>query len=414
MQRPRGTQDLMGHQILKFRLIESTAYRLAGTFGFQEISTPIFEHHEVFHRTLGEASDMVAKETYDFKDRGDDLLTLRPEGTAPIARAFLSEGLQQNLPLKFYYYGPMFRYERPQRGRFRQFHQIGIEHLGTPFAESDAEAIFLAWQFLTELGLTSKARIEINTLGDSDSRARYRTALVEYFQAHKSRLSADSLVRLEKNPLRILDSKDRGEQELISDAPKLAAYLNDESRKFFDRVCQQLTHLGLPFQITDRLVRGIDYYCHTVFEITTQELGAQGALLGGGRYDGLIETMGGPKTPSFGWAAGVERLAELLGESNEAANLPRIGILTADEAGEAEALKLRAELLNLPCEVHLLYGTTGVGKKFKKADKMGLKWVVVLGEKEVQSHNLTVKDLTTGQQSEVARNKIAATFKSWI
>ncbi len=407
MQRPRGTQDLMGDQILKFRHIEATAYQLAQQFAFQEIATPIFEQHDVFHRTLGDSSDMVAKETYDFQDRGGETLTLRPEGTAPIARAFLSEGLQQNLPLKFYYYGPMFRYERPQRGRFRQFHQIGVEHLGTPFPESDAEVILLAWEFLSALGLTDKARVELNSLGDAESRANYRTALVSYFEAHKSNLCADSLVRLEKNPLRILDSKDRGEQDLIRNAPKLAKFLNDDSRKFFDRVCEQLTKLNLPFQISDRLVRGIDYYCHTVFEITTAELGAQGTLLGGGRYDGLIELMGGPKTPSVGWAAGVERLADLLGDKAGTKKLLKVGILTADEIGEVGALALRSELLQSGCEINLLFGSMGVGKKFKKADKLGLQWVIILGEKEIQSQVLTLKNLSTGLQSEIPRAKVS-------
>lgn len=410
MQRPRGTQDLLGDQILKFRHIEKIAYQIAKQFSFSEIATPIFENHEVFHRTLGEASDMVAKETYDFKDRGGDLLTLRPEGTAPIARAFLSEGMQQHLPLKFYYHGPMFRYERPQRGRYRQFHQIGVEHLGSESPISDAECLLMGWKFIQELGIANEVQVEINTLGDSESRQAFRSALVEYLNQHKSELSPDSKTRLEKNPLRILDSKDPKDHQLLDGAPKLKDHLNTSSQAMFQAVQAQLKFLEIPFVIQERLVRGIDYYCHTVFEITTSQLGAQGTLLAGGRYDGLISSMGGPQVPGVGWASGIERLAELLPASNWQESKVKIGLISADPLGELHLLKIRESICTPAMESILFLGTTGIGKKFKKADKQNVMWAIVVGENEVKQERVSLKNLRSGEQLELthaeAKSKI--------
>jgi len=304
----RGTRDLLPELKQTFRLIDETAYKTAKNYGFKEIETPIFEFSDVFHRSLGETSDAVSKETYTFTDRGGDSITLRPEGTAGVVRSFISEGLAQHVPLKLYYYGPMFRYERPQKGRYRQFYQFGVEVLGLESALADVECLDLAWTILKNLKLSERCILEINTLGDIESRNAYRTALVNYLTPFKSQLSADSQVRFEKNPMRILDSKDEGDKKIVAGAPLMENYLNDTSKKFFSDVLAGLDKLKIPYKINSKLVRGLDYYCHTVFEFTTTELGAQSAILSGGRYDGLTEMLGGPKTAGVGWAAGVDEL----------------------------------------------------------------------------------------------------------
>lgn len=399
MQSVRGTRDLLPQDNILFRIVESSAWKLAKQYGYGEIKTPIFEFSEIFHRTLGETSDMVSKETYTFQDRGGDSLTLRPEGTAGVARAFISEGLAQHLPLKLYYCGPMFRYERPQKGRYRQFYQLGVESLGFESPLADVECLNLAQDFLLDLGIKDKFQLEINTLGDKESRAKYRDLLVTYFSKYKSELSPDSQIRLEKNPLRILDSKDENDRKLIGSAPVFENELNEASKKFFDRVLNQLQRLNIQYQINPKLVRGIDYYCHTVFEFTTSLLGAQGTLLAGGRYDGLIESMGGPKTPGIGWAAGVERLMELIAPPQTEA--PTLALLWADEAGEQEILKwaqcFRAQ--NISAEV--IY-TGNMGKKMKKAAQLGVHFVGILGSQEVQNQTLTLKNMKTGEQKPVS------------
>ncbi|MGZ3744950.1 MAG: histidine--tRNA ligase, partial [Pseudobdellovibrionaceae bacterium] len=333
-QRVRGTRDLLPEDNIKFRFVETTAHQLSLLYGYGEIETPLFEFSEVFHRTLGETSDVVSKETYTFLDRGGDSITLRPEGTAGVARAFVSEGMAQNLPLKFYYSGSMFRYERPQKGRYRQFKQLGVECLGVDSPLADAECIAMAWDLLKKIGIAGKCHLEINTLGDTESRVLYRKALVDYFSQHWEKLSDDSKMRLEKNPLRILDSKDEGDRALIAQAPSLQDHLNESSKVFFAALLKGIESLGIPFKINTKLVRGLDYYCHTVFEFVTSELGAQGTVLGGGRYDGLIEMMGGPKTPGVGWAAGVDRLSELVPTEKYQKTETLLAIIPADEKGE--------------------------------------------------------------------------------
>ena len=406
IQRVRGTRDLLPEDSQLFRFVEESAYQKALLYGYGEIETPIFEFSEVFHRTLGETSDVVNKETYDFKDRGGESLTLRPEGTAGVARAFISEGLSQNLPLKFYYSGPMFRYERPQKGRYRQFCQVGVEALGYESPLADIECISLAWDLLQKIGIAADCTLEINTLGDNESRAAYREALVKYFTAHQDQLSADSKMRLEKNPLRILDSKDENDKKLNAQAPTLQEYLNKSSRTFFNNVIEGIKRLGIPFKLNSHLVRGLDYYCHTVFEFTTAKLGAQGTVLAGGRYDGLIETMGGPRTPGVGWAAGIDRLADLTPKELALNKKTLIAVIGADEIGEADSVKLAHEIrsLGFPCE-NILSGK--MGKRFQKADKLGAAAALVIGETEIKNGTVTVKVLATGQQSEVARSEAA-------
>jgi len=410
VQRVRGTRDLLPEDNVKFRFVESTAHKLSLLYGYGEIETPIFEFSEVFHRTLGETSDVVSKETYTFKDRGDENLTLRPEGTAGVARAFVSEGMAQNLPLKFYYSGPMFRYERPQKGRYRQFKQLGVECLGVESPLADAECIALAWDLLNQIGIAGKCHLEINTLGDTESRANYRQALVTYFSQHQEKLSADSKVRLEKNPLRILDSKDEGDRALIANAPSLHDHLNEASKKFFDDLMQAIRTLGIPCEINQKLVRGLDYYCHTVFEFVTEELGAQGTVLAGGRYDGLIEMMGGPKTPGVGWAAGIDRLADLVPTEKYQKHEAFLAIIPADEVGETEALKAAHKFRahGLKCEM-IISGK--MGKRFQKADKMGATHALVLGENEVKAHHIAVKDLKSGLQENLSIDDLIKKLK---
>lgn len=398
LQRVRGTQDLLPETSRKFRHIENLAWNEARNYGYGEIDTPIFEMSEVFHRTLGETSDMVHKETYTFQDRGGDSVTLRPEGTAGIARAFISEGLAQNLPLKFFYSGPMFRYERPQKGRYRQFHQIGIESLGYDNPLSDVEVICLASDFLKKLDLLSSCKLLLNTLGDAASRAQYRDQLVAYFTKFKSDLSADSQMRLDKNPLRILDSKDPGDRKLILDCPRMETSMTDESKKFFDRVQLGLQKNNITFEVSSTLVRGIDYYTHSVFEFVTEKLGAQGTILAGGRYDGLIQTMGGPQTPGVGWAAGMERLAELTAENLFPLQVLKAAIVPADEAGELWALTVAKDLRSRGYATEILWNGN-VGKKMKKAASLGAQYAVIVGTTEAENKTATVKNLSTGAQS---------------
>lgn len=408
-QRVRGTRDLMPEDNVLFRFVENKAHDIAALYGYGEIETPIFESSDVFHRTLGETSDVVHKETYTFEDRGKDSLTLRPEGTAGVARAFVSEGLAQKLPLRFYYAGPMFRYERPQKGRYRQFQQLGVECLGLETPKADVECLALAKDFLSALGLGDEISLEINTLGDGESRQSYRDKLVAYLQDFRTQLSPDSQMRLEKNPMRILDSKDEGDRKIVAGAPSLQGSLNDASRKFFDDVQKGLNDLGLKHRINDNLVRGLDYYCHTVFEFTTDRLGAQGTVLAGGRYDGLIELMGGPRTPGVGWAAGIDRLADLVDRAKIPAPSPLIALIPADDKGEDESLKIAHELRLAGRRVEIFY-SGNVGKKMKKADNAGAAWALIVGSREVESGEMSVKNLKTGEQKNVARAALTSAF----
>ena len=291
LQPVRGTHDLLPEEMRRYRRVVETARAVAERYGYLEMATPIFEFSDVFKRTLGDTSDIVTKEMYSFTDRGGEQLTLRPEGTASVARALISEGLAKHLPLKYFYSGPMFRYERPQKGRMRQFHQTGVELLGVAQPQGDVEIVAVGAAILRELGVLDRTVLEINTLGDSESRNAYRGVLVDYLQGHKARLSKESIDRLERNPLRILDSKDEGDQVIVANAPVYTDHLNVASRSFFDAVKQGLDATGIAYQINSRLVRGLDYYCHTCFEFTAAELGAQKTVMAGGRYDGLVEIM---------------------------------------------------------------------------------------------------------------------------
>jgi histidyl-tRNA synthetase len=410
LQPVRGTHDLLPEEMRRYRRVAETARLAAECFGFQEMATPIFEFSEVFKRTLGDTSDIVTKEMYTFTDRGGETITLRPEGTAGVARALISGGLAQHLPLKYFYAGPMFRYERPQKGRMRQFHQTGIELLGIKEALGDVEVIATGAEFLRRIGAWDRSRLEVNTLGDTQSRQNYRKVLVEYLSQHKDKLSKDSLDRLERNPLRILDSKDKVDQGIVADAPVYTDYLNEESREFFEQVKEGLTTLGLGFVVNPRLVRGLDYYCHTCFEVTCEELGAQKTILAGGRYDGLVGIMGGPETPGVGWASGIERCAMLLAETPAARN--PVALVPLGERAEKAALKLAGDLRRQDFAVDL--GFSGnMSRRMKRADKIGAKVAVILGDNELDKGTATLKDLATGEQRPVELEGLAEALKAY-
>ncbi len=398
LQSVRGTHDLLPEEARHHRHVEETARAVAERYGCGEIETPIFEFTEVFSRTLGETSDVVTKEMYTFTDRGGDEITLRPEGTAGVARAFISGGLSQHLPLKFFYRGPMFRYERPQKGRLRQFHQVGVEFLGVDNPLADAECIAMGAHILEALGVRGAITLELNSLGDPDSRAAYREALVQYLRGHYDKLSEDSRARLERNPLRVLDSKDEGDRQVVVDAPILSDYLNEPSRAFVERLREGLDALGIAYKINPRLVRGLDYYMHTAFEFTTDALGAQGTVMAGGRYDGLIAQMGGPHTPGIGWAAGVERLAMLL-EAVPDQQRP-IAVIPMGES-QAQALAIAHRLRRAGHAVE--FGFSGnLKKRMARANKAKARAAVILGEDEAKRGAVTVRDLDSGTQDEIA------------
>jgi len=401
----RGTHDILPAENRRHRMVVETARHVAAHYGYAEMSMPIFEFTEVFQRTLGDTSDIVTKEMYTFADRSGDSLTLRPEGTAGVARAFLSNGLAQDLPLKVFCQGPMFRYERPQKGRLRQFHQVDVELLGVAEALGDVEVIALGSDVLDALGLKDKVTLELNTLGDRESRLAYRTTLVDYLGGHESKLSSDSRARLTRNPLRILDSKDEGDRAIIADAPSIADSLNDASRRTFEELCAGLDAAGVAYRLNPRLVRGLDYYCHAAFEFTTEALGAQGTVLAGGRYDGLIEQMGGAPTPGTGWAAGVERLAMLIEAPPEA---PRpIAVIPVGEEQDVQALAVTLRLRRAGFTVELGYSGK-VGKRMKRANKLNACVAVVLGSEEAARQAAMVRDMESGEQVEVPLESLEA------
>jgi len=399
LQPVRGTRDIWGDDVKRFSYVVDRFRSVAERFCFQEIQTPIFEFTDVFKRTLGEASDVVSKEMYTFEDRGGEQLTLRPEYTAGIARAYQSEGMQQFGTVKLFGYGPMFRYERPQKGRYRQFHQIDVEILGAPEPSADVEIIALAHRLLCDLGVMNDVTLHLNSLGDVESRQAYRAALVDYFTQHADQLSDDSKDRLEKNPLRILDSKNEGDRALLPDAPKLGDYLNETSKSFFENVKAGLDALGIPYVLDQNLVRGLDYYSHTAFEFITETLGAQGTVIGGGRYDGLIEMMGGNPTPGIGFAGGIERLAMMVDNMPEAAR-PVVLIPMGDDA-EAKAMAIADDLRAHGLVVDMGY-RGNLKKRLKRANQQNASFAMILGEDELARGVVTLRNLDDGEQKDVA------------
>jgi histidyl-tRNA synthetase len=399
LQPVRGTRDLIGDDHRRHLHVIDTARRVAALYGLEEWATPIFEDTRVFARSLGDTSDVVMKEMYSFDDRGGDSLTLRPEGTAGICRALVTNGLTQSLPQKVFYAGPMFRYERPQKGRYRQFHQIGAELIGPAEPLADAEIIACGWAILHALGIAHDVVLELNTLGDRDSRDAYRAALVQYFAAHQAALSNDSLTRLERNPLRILDSKDEGDRRIVAGAPTIQAHLTPAAAEFYASLKTHLTAFGVPFVENPRIVRGLDYYGHTAFEFVTSRLGAQGTVMAGGRYDGLVAEMGGPATPAVGWAAGVERLSMLL---TDLPAPPRpVAVVPVGEAAEAPALAVLQALRQAGIRAEMAY-RGNLKRRLERANRIGARAAIIIGEAEVARGVAQVKNLATGTQAEIA------------
>ena len=398
----RGTQDMLGGTAEafqeRFAHVVATFDRVRRLYGFHRVEVPVFEATAVFARSLGESTDVVSKEMYTFDDRGGDSITLRPEFTAGIARAYITEGWQQYSPLKVATHGPLFRYERPQKGRFRQFHQLDAEIIGAGEPGADIELLVFADQLLRELGVSEGVTLNLNTLGDAASRDAWRAALVAHFEAHRDQLSEDSLDRLHRNPLRILDSKDPRDRPVADSAPDIDAYLTEEARAFFGKVTAGLDAAGVAWERDARLVRGLDYYRHTAFEFITDRLGAQGTVLGGGRYDGLIENLGGPSTPAVGWAAGIERLAMLVDAPEPFA--PAVVMIPLGEAAEAKAMGLVADLrrAGIMCDM----GFRGnMKKRMQRANASGASWAVIIGEDELTRGEAGLRDLRSGEQQAV-------------
>ncbi|MCP1241232.1 histidine--tRNA ligase [Acetobacter lambici] len=405
----RGTHDLIGEEQRRHARVVHTARHIAGLYGFDEWSTPIFEETRVFSRSLGDTSDVVSKEMYSFNDRDGESLTLRPEGTAAVCRALVTNALTQSLPQKVFYTGPMFRHERPQKGRYRQFHQIGAELLGAAEPLADAEVIALGYAVLEALGVAQYVTLELNTLGDAASRDAWRQALVAYFSAHGDKLSEDSRVRLEKNPLRILDSKDAGDRELVANAPMMEEFLTPEARTFWDELRQKLDLFGIAYTVNPAIVRGLDYYNHTTFEFVTNRLGSQGTVLAGGRYDGLVKQMGGPEVPAIGWAAGVERLAMLLEEAPQA---PRsVVLIPVGSPDEKAVCQILQALRQQGVRTEIGYKGS-LRKRMERAGKQNASHVLFLGEDELARGVFRVKSMETGQESEVATQALLSDARS--
>ncbi len=404
----RGTQDIFGAEAEAFARVVETFERVRRLYRFRRAEMPVFEKTTVFSRSLGETTDVVSKEMYSFLDRGDESLTLRPEFTAGIARAYLTNGWQQHAPLKLATHGPLFRYERPQKGRYRQFHQIDAEVIGAAEPQADVELLVMADQLLKELGIADGVTLQLNTLGDAPSREAWRLALIAYFQDHRASLSEESQDRLERNPLRILDSKDPRDKPFTADAPKIDDYLSGEAQDFFGKVCAGLDASGVDWTRAPALVRGLDYYRHTAFEFVTDRLGAQGTVLGGGRYDGLIETLGGPHTPAVGWAAGIERLAMLVADAGEVAEAKAdVAIIPMGEAAETACIGLAATLRRSGLAVDM--GLRGnMKKRMSRANESGARFALIVGDDELAAGEATVKNLVDGTQERLPLHAIPA------
>ena len=403
--RVRGTQDIFGEDQRRFAHVLDTFEKVRRLYAFQRVDIPVFEDTQVFARSIGETTDVVSKEMYSFPDKGGDSLTLRPEFTAGICRAYLTEGWQQYAPLKLATSGPVFRYERPQKGRYRQFHQIDAEVIGAAEPAADVELLTFADQLLHELGIAEGVTLQLNTLGDAETRDAWRAALVAHFEAHRGELSEDSVARLAKNPLRILDSKDPRDRPIADAAPGIDAFMTSEAGVFFESVTRGLDAAGVAWSRNARLVRGLDYYRHTAFEFVTDRLGAQGTVLAGGRYDGLIESLGGPATPGVGWAAGVERLAMLVAEPK--VERPDVVIAVEDDKALAHATRLLKMLREDGLSGDMI-STGSPKKRYEKATKIGSEVVVPLGWHDTG----VVAGIRAPAESEL-RNRVLRLVETW-
>jgi histidyl-tRNA synthetase len=405
----RGVHDLLPDILHKQNLVINEGLKISEKYCYQQIETPIFEFAEVFTKPLGKTSDIVTKENYIFKDRSEDELMLRPEGTSGVVRAFLNAGLTQDIPKRYSYYGPMFRYERPQKGRLRQFKQFGIECIGINNSMADVEVISLGHAFLEKLNILDKINLKINTLGDSETRLRYRKALVDYLNDYKSELSNESIKRLSENPLRILDSKNDTDKKILINAPNIIDYLNEASKERFEKVCIGLSALKIKYQIDKNLVRGLDYYCHTAFEFITSDLGSQGTVLAGGRYDGLAKMLGGVDTPGVGWAAGVDRLSLMINE--EFTNKPDLVLMAVSENLEPLLMPIMKKLVDKGLKVEILI-TGNMSKKFKRANKVDASYAIILGEEELSKNIIKLKNLIIGSERYVSLDEAIKVIKN--
>ena len=392
----RGTRDLLPLEFAIHDHIINTGKNVGALYGYSPMSTPIIEYTSVFNRTLGEASDAISKEIYSFQDRSNESIALRPEFTAGVMRAYISNSLTHSLPLKFFSSGPLFRYDRPQLGRQRQLHQINYEYIGAEGPHTDAETIKLACDILSSLGLLDDVTLELNSLGCAESRSVYQIKLLEYFNDHKQHLSEDSLKRLAKNPMRILDSKDASDKKIVESAPIISEYYTQGSKEYFCKVREGLSELGVRYEINHRLVRGLDYYCHTAFEFSTGKLGAQSSVIGGGRYDGLAEIMGGPATPAIGFAAGIERLSLMM--QHKPSNLRPIYILPIGEENTNIGLSVADQLRNSGI-VSILDTKGKIDRRLTKALNKEAKYVIFIGDEERLSSKYKIKNLDARSES---------------
>lgn len=402
LQPVKGTQDFSGENAQKFLHVVDVAKTIANNFAYEELLIPIMEHTEIFERSLGEASDIANKEMYTFEDRKGRSLTLRPEFTASVVRSIISSGLQKTLPLKLFSHGPLFRYERPQKGRYRQFHQVNFEYIGNADPVADAEIISTASHFLNKLGIEGLT-LEINSLGDPESRKKYTKALVEYFSKYENDLSEDSKLRLKKNPLRILDSKDEGDRKLIKGAPIISEFWNEESKEFFSKVLSYLDSIGIKYKQNDSLVRGLDYYSHTVFEFTTDKLGAQGTVLAGGRYDKLISQMGGDDIPAIGFASGIERLMELTHSSSDSRRSVDIFVFDLEFMSKAFEIAEKIRSKDIRTKIELV---KNMNKSMKKSLNNNAKHIIFIGQEEIQNSRYKLKDLDSRQEDSLSLEEL--------
>ena len=405
----RGTRDILPDEVGFWQRVEATARDILTKSTYREIRTPIFEQTTLFERGIGAATDVVGKEMYTFVDRGDRSITLRPEGTAGVVRAFIEHSLYaQGGVQRLWYAGPMFRYERPQAGRQRQFHQLGVEVIGSADPRADAEVIAIATEILQNLGLKN-LHLDLNSVGNKADRQNYRQALVDYFTPYKDELDPDSQDRLSRNPLRILDSKDERTQEIAQNAPSILDYLGAESQRHFERVQQLLSDLGIRYQLNPRLVRGLDYYTHTAFEVISDDLGAQATVCGGGRYDGLVTELGGPDTPAVGWAIGLERLVILL-QQLQAPPVSELDfyVVSRGDRAEAQALILAQKLRRAGFSVELDLSGSAFKKQFIRADKSGTVACLILGDEEAASQTVKLKWMLSKEQIAIAQTELLA------
>ena len=398
--------------------VEGTVKQVISAYGYSEVRMPIVEQTHLFSRAIGEVTDVVEKEMYTFEDRNGDSLTLRPEGTAGCVRSGIENGLLYNQEQRLWYMGPMFRHERPQKGRYRQFHQVGVEVFGLNGPDVDAEMIMMTARLWRELGINDHVRLELNSIGSLEARADYRDALVAYLEQHEEVLDEDCKRRMYTNPLRVLDTKNPDVQSILGDAPKLSEFLDEESKQHFAGLCELLDAAGIEYQVNERLVRGLDYYNRTVFEWITESLGAQGTVCGGGRYDGLVEQLGGKATPAVGFAMGLERLVLLLDTLglNDVRRAVDVYLVIAGEGTMMAGMKLAEQLRESVPELRVMthFGGGNFKKQFKRADKVGAAVALVLGENEVAEGTVVVKDLAGGEQQTVAQTEVASQLKNLI